>query len=49
MKRFTFYHKNNSTIIQLIAENFEEAEILLEEIVKDTWCFVVVDEEGEQM
>lgn len=47
MKKFIFSHKNNSIVIQLIADNFEEAEILLEEIVKDTWCFVVEDEEGE--
>lgn len=46
MKTFTFINKNSSAIMVLSAQNFEEAEQELFELVKtDDWY--VEDEDGE--
>jgi hypothetical protein len=47
MKTFTFVQKNSSAIIVLSAPNFDEAEVLLAEEVKDVYGWRVDDEEGE--
>ncbi|MEK6829822.1 MAG: hypothetical protein AABY15_06915 [Nanoarchaeota archaeon] len=48
MKTFLFYQKNSSATITLSANNFGEAEELLEEIVKDANSWTVEDEDGEE-
>jgi type II secretory pathway component PulL len=48
MKTFNFYHKNTSVRITLSASNFEEAEKILFETVKDSYGWRVEDEDGEE-
>lgn len=47
MKTFIFTQKNSSISITISAENFEEAEEILNDTVKDNYGWRVNDEEGE--
>lgn len=47
MKTFIFCQKNSSAILTLSAPNFDEAEALLAEEVKDVYGWRVNDEDGE--
>lgn len=48
MRTFTFTQKNSGIAIILSAGNLEEAEIILEDTVKDNYGWRVEDEEGEE-
>jgi len=47
MKRFTFYQKHGNASVTLSANNFEEAEQELMDIVQGDCGWRVDDEEGE--
>lgn len=46
MKTFQFVQKNSGVVIIISAINFQEAESILIDIVKDSWGFVINSEEG---
>ena len=48
MKTFIFIQKNSSVIVTLSAPNFEEAEKVLFDTVKDNYGWRVEDEDGEE-
>lgn len=47
MKTFLFYHKNSSAVLTLSANNFDEAEEVLADVVKDIDAWRCEDEDGE--
>lgn len=47
MKTFHFYHKNSSVNVTLSAKDFDEAEEILFDHVKDTYGWRVDSVEGE--
>lgn len=48
MKTFIFIQKNNSVVVSLSAESFEEAEKLLFETVVSDYGWKVENEDGEE-
>ena len=47
MKTFTFIHKEDEATLTIKAGDFNEAEIILDFIVKNSYKWKILNEEGE--